>query len=129
MLCIEGLARALKIFLGKETVPQYKVAAPQKLEQMIIKPEVLQIRPHVVCAVLRNLKFTEKNYKTFIDLQEKLHQNVCRYVARLSVGNTCEEREHLCLLEHTIWTPSKDHLRMKLFHQAKSNLHLSTTPM
>ena len=33
----------------------------------------------VVGAVLRNLKFDPVNYKSFIELQEKLHQNICRY--------------------------------------------------
>mmetsp|Transcript_1844 Transcript_1844/g.2374 ORF Transcript_1844/g.2374 Transcript_1844/m.2374 type:complete len:602 (-) Transcript_1844:48-1853(-) len=86
LLCIEGIARALKIFLGKDSVPQYKVNTPQKLEQMIVKPEVLKIRPHVVCAILRGFKFNEKNYKSFIDLQEKLHQNVCRKRTLVSIG-------------------------------------------
>jgi len=30
--------------------------------------------------VLRNITFTEDRYKSFIDLQDKLHQNICRFV-------------------------------------------------
>lgn len=32
----------------------------------------------VVAAVLRNIKFTEDWYDSFIELQEKLHQNICK---------------------------------------------------
>jgi len=36
------------------------------------------IRPYVVCAVLRGITFDEGSYNSFIDLQDKLHQNICR---------------------------------------------------
>jgi phenylalanyl-tRNA synthetase beta chain len=36
------------------------------------------IRPFVVCAVLRDITFDEASYNSFIDLQDKLHQNICR---------------------------------------------------
>lgn len=36
------------------------------------------IRPFVVCAVLRGVTFDEARYNSFIDLQDKLHQNLCR---------------------------------------------------
>ena len=45
---------------------------------MIVEKETSQIRPFVVCAVLRGINFDKKSYKSFIDLQEKLHQNICR---------------------------------------------------
>lgn len=38
----------------------------------------MQIRPYAVAAVLRDIKFTPEIYDSFIDLQEKLHQNLCR---------------------------------------------------
>lgn len=33
----------------------------------------------VVAAVLRNIQFSQEAYNSFIELQEKLHQNICRY--------------------------------------------------
>ncbi|CDQ80924.1 unnamed protein product [Oncorhynchus mykiss] len=36
------------------------------------------VRPHAVAAVLRNITFTLERYDSFIELQEKLHQKVCR---------------------------------------------------
>lgn len=78
-MCVEGLSRTLRIFLGKEKCPQYRLVQPKHLARMIVKKETEQIRPYVVCAILRGIKFNEDNYQSFIDLQEKLHQNVCRY--------------------------------------------------
>ena len=41
-------------------------------------PQTEQIRPHAVAAVLRDITFTQAAYDSFIDLQDKLHQNLCR---------------------------------------------------
>lgn len=83
---MEGFARALRIFLGKDTAPVYKsVKAAQPLV-MHVAPETANIRPYVVCAVLRNLKFDKYRYKNFIDLQEKLHQNICRKRTYVAIG-------------------------------------------
>ena len=42
--------------------------------------KVNQVRPYVVCAVLRGVTFDERRYASFIDLQDKLHQNIGRWV-------------------------------------------------
>ena len=44
------------------------------------------IRPFVVGAVLRNIKFTDKTYKAFINAQEKLHATFCRARKYASIG-------------------------------------------
>ncbi|KAG0243886.1 phenylalanine--tRNA ligase subunit beta [Actinomortierella wolfii] len=89
LLCHEGISRSLKIYLEQRKPPVYKSVPPpngQPLQKMIVKPETAQIRPYVVCAVLRNVKFTELNYKNFIDLQDKLHQNICRKRTLVAIG-------------------------------------------
>ena len=87
ILCLEGFARALRIFLKLEGPPVYHridpVAGRQK---MIVESSTSQIRPYVVCAVLRGVEFDIKRYKSFIDLQEKLHQNVCRKRSYVAIG-------------------------------------------
>lgn len=45
-----------------------------------------KVRPFVVGAVLRNITFTKEVYNSFIDLQDKLHQNVCRKRTLVSIG-------------------------------------------
>lgn len=44
------------------------------------------IRPHVVAAVLRNIEFNQDRYDSFIDLQDKLHQNICRKRSLVAIG-------------------------------------------
>ncbi|TBU49584.1 phenylalanyl-tRNA synthetase [Dichomitus squalens] len=90
LLCIEGIARALRIFLGLDKPPKYKLAYPPGGEADLITTTVTQdtqrIRPFFACAVLRNVKFTERSYESFIDLQDKLHQNLCRRRQFVAIG-------------------------------------------
>lgn len=84
LLCMEGISRALRIFNGKEEAPDF-IVTPAK-EQITVEPTVAQVRPFVVGAVLRGMTFTDTSYKSFIDLQEKLHQNICRKRSLVSIG-------------------------------------------
>lgn len=73
LLCLEGIATAIRCYLGKDTIPIYKQAMPEKMEKIIVKPETKQVREYVVSAILRNIKFDVQSYNSFIDLQDKLH--------------------------------------------------------
>lgn len=53
---------------------------------MTVDSSTSSTRPYVACAVLRGVKFDIKRYKSFIDLQEKLHQNVCRRRTYVAIG-------------------------------------------
>ena len=52
----------------------------------MVRPETLLVRPFVVCAVLRGVTFDEARYNSFIDLQDKLHQNICRKRSLVAIG-------------------------------------------
>nr|XP_029117059.1 phenylalanine--tRNA ligase beta subunit, cytoplasmic isoform X2 [Elaeis guineensis] len=88
LLCLEGIVRALRIFIGKEEIPVFKVSdvPPKSMLKMHVKPETALIRPFVVCAVLRGITFDEARYNSFIDLQDKLHQNICRKRSLVAIG-------------------------------------------
>ncbi|XP_007036912.2 PREDICTED: phenylalanine--tRNA ligase beta subunit, cytoplasmic [Theobroma cacao] len=88
LLCLEGLAQALRIFNGQEGIPRYTVAnvSKESMLKMHVKRETSLIRPFVVCAVLRGITFDEAIYNSFIDLQDKLHQNICRKRALVAIG-------------------------------------------
>lgn len=88
LLCLEGLVRALKIFKGQQQPPRYVLSQPQPAPQMrmTVTAATSQIRPFVVCAVLRGCKFSEDRYQSFIDLQDKLHQNICRKRTLVAIG-------------------------------------------
>ncbi|CAM6034359.1 unnamed protein product [Sphagnum compactum] len=88
LLCLEGIARALRIFGQKQSVPTFscKSSLTHSYQRMVVKPETALIRPFVVCAVLRGVTLTESRYNSFIDLQDKLHQNICRKRTLVAIG-------------------------------------------
>lgn len=87
LLCLEGLSRALRIFLKLDSPPNYKLTTPATMLEVNVTKEVAQIRPFFAAAVLRFKEpFTEKSYKSFIDLQDKLHANLCRNRKFVAIG-------------------------------------------
>ncbi|EEB96964.1 hypothetical protein MPER_03810, partial [Moniliophthora perniciosa FA553] len=53
---------------------------------MTVDAETKKIRPLIACAVLRNVKFTSRSYASFIELQDKLHQTICRRRQLVAIG-------------------------------------------
>ncbi|KAH7432713.1 hypothetical protein KP509_07G036000 [Ceratopteris richardii] len=88
LLCLEGLARALRIFKCIEPVPEFQVSKvpPASMIKIQVKPKTSMIRPFVVCAVLRGVALDQARYNSFIDLQDKLHQNLCRRRTLVAIG-------------------------------------------
>ena len=87
LLCIEGIAAALRAFLGKGKLPLYTIKnANEKREQIFVKPETKEVRPYALGAILRNVRFSRNSYNSFIDLQDKLHENICRKRTLCSMG-------------------------------------------
>lgn len=84
MLCLEGIARALNIFLGRCPTPAYSVVPGG--ERMTVEAETALVRPFVVAAVLRGVTLDQAAYDSFIDLQDKLHQNLCRQRTLVAIG-------------------------------------------
>lgn len=84
LLCLEGLVDALRVYLGKVATPQVRVL-PGSLT-MTVGAATGSIRPHVVCAVLRDMAFTQASYDSFIDLQDKLHTGLARHRTLISMG-------------------------------------------
>lgn len=48
--------------------------------------QTTQIRPLISGVVLRNIKFTQERYDSFIALQDKLHQNLARQRTLVAIG-------------------------------------------
>jgi len=84
------LTRSLRIFQEKETLPDYQTHLPEKEKEELVVMRVTkntkQIRPYVVCAILRDIEFSEESFQSFIDLQEKLHFNICRKRSLCAIG-------------------------------------------
>jgi len=88
LLCLEGLVRSLKIFKGNMSCPNYKLSTPtpQPQMRMTVAASAAKIRPFVVGAVLRGVTFNVDRYDSFIELQDKLHQNICRNRTLVAIG-------------------------------------------
>jgi len=88
MLCFEGIAMNLKVFLGQQKLPKWVGTAPNGGEMQVldIKEETAQIRPLCSGVILRNIEFTQERYDSFIALQDKLHANLARQRTLVSIG-------------------------------------------
>lgn len=89
LLCLEGLVRGLQVFKDKMEAPRYKRVSPangEEPQRLVITEETASVRPFAVAAVLRNITFTQERYDSFIELQEKLHQNICRKRTLVAIG-------------------------------------------
>ena len=80
LLCLEGIVRSLFVFQGKLEMeaPKYPLIPAAQPQKLILDKSVLSVRPHVIGAVLRGVTFNKARYNSFIDLQDKLHQNLAR---------------------------------------------------
>lgn len=85
LLSIQGLARALRSFLGLSSqVPCY--AAHSSDYVVNVTEAVKQVRPYTVCAVIKNLSLNEERIKEIIAVQEKLHDTLARGRLRGAIG-------------------------------------------
>lgn len=67
-------------------IPKYELAKISNPVQIVNCKETKEIRPVLVAAILRNIQLNKTTYDSFIDLQDKLHQNICRKRALASIG-------------------------------------------
>ena len=87
LLCLEGIAAAFRAYLGKGALPRYAIKnSSEQLLEINVKSETASVRPAVVGCVLRNISFDTASYNSFIDLQDKLHQNICLRRKLCSMG-------------------------------------------
>ena len=87
LLCVEGIAAAFRSYIGLGGFPRVHIKNSQEnLMQVYVKPETASVRPFVVACILRDIEFDVSSYNSFIDLQDKLHQNICRRRTLASMG-------------------------------------------
>jgi len=54
--------------------------------KVTIDESTASVRPFVVAAILRNINLTKERYNSFIELQDLLHNNICRRRTLASMG-------------------------------------------
>lgn len=84
VLSVQGMARAMKSFSSAQAIKPYIVRDSNQVVR--ITQAVSSIRPHTVCAIVKNLRLTEENIKEIIEVQEKLHATLCRGRRRGAIG-------------------------------------------
>ncbi|XP_026193303.1 phenylalanine--tRNA ligase beta subunit [Cyclospora cayetanensis] len=88
LLCVEGLGRALKVFLSQsplEVTPQLRHSGVPRIS-MRVKASAQGPRPFIACAVLRGVRLNQRRLQSCIELQDKLHHTLCRRRALASIG-------------------------------------------
>ncbi|MEM5804653.1 MAG: phenylalanine--tRNA ligase subunit beta [Candidatus Aenigmatarchaeota archaeon] len=85
MLSVEGLARSFAGFIGaKRGYIEYEVHNSDY--EVEVGGSTKDIRPEIVCAVVKNVKLTDELVTSIMQLQEKLHLTYCRKRAKASIG-------------------------------------------
>ncbi len=85
LLSPEGVARALRGFLGVETgLPLYKLSVSGVSVE--VDRSVEAIRPFIAAGVVANVKLTDEIVASLMQVQEKLHVSLCRNRKKGSIG-------------------------------------------
>jgi phenylalanyl-tRNA synthetase beta chain len=82
---VEGVARAMRAFLGHEPGLKKYTMSNSDLK-LIVDPSVLDVRPWIVSGLVRNVVFTDPFVKSIMDVQEKLHLTLGRKRKKVSIG-------------------------------------------
>lgn len=86
LLSVEGLIMSLRTFIDPAANPFPHFTAQPPTTHITVKPEVESVRSIIVCAIIRNVEFTERSFLSFIDMQDKLHQTLCKRRILASIG-------------------------------------------
>jgi len=86
MFSIEGFGRAVRRFVapGKQKLSNYKTEKAKLT--LKVDPSVQQVRPHITCAVVRNVKITDDLVASLMQVQEKLHETLGRKRKKVAIG-------------------------------------------
>lgn len=85
LLSLEGIARALKGFLGIEKgLPEYMVAPSSVAVE--VDRRVMGVRPFIAAGVVEGVKLDEAIVASLMQVQEKLHASFCRKRRKASIG-------------------------------------------
>ncbi len=82
---VEGIARALRTFLGIESGMKKYHIQPSG-EELIIDPSVEGVRPYMVAGIVRDVVFDEHLIQSVMNIQEKLHLTLGRGRKKVAIG-------------------------------------------
>ncbi len=82
---VEGIARALRGFLGIGQQRKLRIAGTSRLD-VIVDKRLKAIRPYIACAIVKNLYPSEHALESWIGLQDKMDQTYGRKRKKASIG-------------------------------------------
>ncbi len=85
LFSVEGVARTMRQFMDIKPGLATYIVAKSGIE-LVVAPSVLDVRPYIVCGVVRNLQFDSSTIESLMLLQEHLHRGIGRNRAKVSVG-------------------------------------------
>jgi phenylalanyl-tRNA synthetase beta chain len=85
LFSVEGVSRALKQFLEIEP-GLLRYPMERSGIELVIETSVLDVRPYIVCGVVKNLHFDSRGIESLMLLQEHLHRGLGRNRKNVSVG-------------------------------------------
>lgn len=85
MYSVEGIARAMRAFLGIE--PGLKTYRVEDSDiRAIVTPEVRKVRPYFMCAAVTGVEVDDTVLRSIMEMQEKLHITLGRKRTKLAIG-------------------------------------------
>lgn len=82
---VEGVSRAMRSFLGLETMARRYVVDDPRIS-IALGGRIGVVRPCIGCAVIRGISFTSRSIESLMGLQESLHWGIGRDRKKASIG-------------------------------------------
>ena len=82
-LGIHGLTKAINTFITGKPIKERVVKSKYKI---IVEESLKSVRPFTACAVVKDLSLSDEDIKDMINLQEKIHQTLCRNRKKAAIG-------------------------------------------
>lgn len=85
MLSVEGIARALRNFMGIEKgIKRYKI---EKSDVFLkVEKSVKDVRPYIMGCLIKDIKFNSDSIASLMELQEKLHLSIGKNRKKVAIG-------------------------------------------
>lgn len=82
---VEGLARGLRCYLGKESGPRNYTVGPSAID-VYVDAQLKTARPYIACAVIKDIQLSDVIIKGLMHLQDKLDRTHGRSRQKTSIG-------------------------------------------
>ena len=82
---VEGLARAMRAFLGIRTGMQTYDVGKSDIE-VTVDPSVKGLRPYFLCGAVLDVNIDDEFLRSIMEMQEKLHITIGRKRSKLAIG-------------------------------------------